>query len=122
MKTFWASIIIFLIMTAAIVVNYFYINSVADNLCHMAYKTPTLTEDGCYEYISQLDNYWRRHENIVELSVNFTDLNKISDEIAHLKSLSLIGEQADFEATRQLLINSIQKMRRLESISFKNII
>lgn len=121
MKAFAAISIIFAAMIGCIVFNYFYINRVSDELTVMAYDIPSVSEDGCYAAVSQLDEYWQEHQDHVGLSVSFVELNRVSDAITSMKSYAASGEDADFECTRELLLNAIREMRRLEAFTIGNI-
>lgn len=121
MKAFVAISIIFAAMIGCIVFNYLYINRVSDELTVMAYDIPAVGGDGRYAAVSRLDEYWQEHQNRVGLSVSFVELNRVSDAITSMKSYAASGEDADFECTRELLLNAIREMRRLEAFTIGNI-
>ena len=66
-------------------------------------------------------NYLYINRVSVGLSVSFVELNRVSDAITSMKSYAASGEDADFECTRELLLNAIREMRRLEAFTIGNI-
>lgn len=121
MKTFILSLVLFVMMLTAITINFFYINKVSDKLYVMTSEAPTAGEDGCYTAASQLDDYWQTNHDIVRLSVSFVELNNVSDAIVSMKSYAKSGDVTEYENARQLLLNAIHEMRRLESFKISNI-
>lgn len=121
MKAMIAISIIFAVMIGCIVFNYYYINRISDALTAMAYDLPAVDEDDCYAAVSQLNEYWLEHQDRVGLSVSFVELNRVSDAITSIRSYASSGEGSDFECARELLLNAIREMRRLEAFTIGNI-
>ena len=122
MKAFVIICVIFAVMLGCIVFNYFYINKISNELYVLASGISGVEEDGCYAGVSQLDQYWQQHHDRVGLSVSFVELNRVSDAITSMKSYAAAGEEADFECARELLLNAIHEMRRLEAFTIGNIL
>jgi hypothetical protein len=108
-------------MLAGIIVNFFYINKVSDKLYVMTSEAPAAGDDGCYAALSLIDEYWQKNHDIVRLSVSFIELNLVSDCIVSMKSFAKSGEEAEYENARQILLNAIHEMRRLESFKLSSI-
>lgn len=122
MKTFYFSVILFLLAVGAVTVNYFYINNIADHLTELAESAPALGEEGCVEAAREIDDYWRREHNLVRLSVSFVELNLVSDAITSMKTFAEQDNPSEYENARELLINAIHEMRRLESLGVSSIL
>lgn len=130
MKAFLAIVLILAAMLCCIVFNYFYINKTANELTAMTYDIPPLGDEGCYTALSRLDEYWKANHDRVGLSVSFVELNRVTDAITSMKSYALTGTRtgdssdyvSDFECARELLLNAISEMRRLEAFTIGNIL
>lgn len=121
MKTFILSVIIFITMVTIIILNSVYINQTANMLIQMTNSLPT---PGCLDYNSRITNMerqWKEHYSLLCLTINLNDLNKVADCISQLKAYSVNDNEQDFESTRQLLINAIKNMHRLEKLSLDSI-
>ncbi len=121
MKTFVFSLILFALMLFCIAINYFYINRLADELLVMVAEAPRIDFEGCYSALSKIDDYWEAERGIAHLSVNYAELNRISDAISSMKAFAAASNGSEYENARQLLLGAIQKMRRLESFRLSNI-
>ena len=122
MKTFYFTIVLFFLTLAAITVNFIYINNVSNRMIGMAAGAPSLGEEGCLEAIEELDKYWEKNHNIVRLSVSFTELNLISNALVSMKTFAEQENSSEYENARELLINAIHEMRRLESFNISSIL
>jgi hypothetical protein len=121
MKIFIISLVFFTLMLAGIVLNFIYINKVSDELYVMAYEAPAVGVEGCYAAVSKLDDYWQKNHDIIRLSVSFVELNQVSDAIVSMKSYAKSGSADDYENARQILLNAIHEMRRLESFKLSSL-
>lgn len=121
MKTFYASIILFIITVSLIVLNYSYISNLSEKLTEMTENLPSPSEEGCYKAVEDLYAFWEKNHDIARISTGYIELNKISDAITSLKVYAANNSISDFENTRELLYNAIDELHRLESFSFYNI-
>ncbi len=121
MKVFYTAIILFVLMIAVITVNYVYINRVCNSMYVMASEAPGVDEEGCYAVVSVLDNYWQENQKYVCLSVSYIELNQICNSISSMKAYAKSKNAAEFENARQILLNTIREVRRLESFTIENI-
>lgn len=122
MKGFAVMLVIFMLMTGVLIVNYIYINNVADRLYAMTSQVPGIGEEGCYKQLSLIDEYWQNNHDTVGLSVSFIELNRVSDGITAMKSYAISGDSTQLECTRELLLNAIHEMSRLEAFTIGNIL
>lgn len=108
-------------MVTIIILNSVYINQTANMLIQITNSLPT---PGCLDYNSRITNMerqWKEHYSLLCLTINLNDLNKVADCISQLKAYSVNDNEQDFESTRQLLINAIKNLHRLEKLSLDSI-
>lgn len=122
MKTFYVSIILFFSMVVIIVVNAIYINNVTNSLQALTLQLSDTSDQHCDIKLKNLSNHWEKNKKIISLSANAIDINKISDYISQLKASAKSEETVDFEIAKQMLINSIERIRHLEKITLSNMI
>lgn len=121
MKTFVFSLVLFTLMISCITINYFYINRFADELFVMVAEAPKVGFEGCYSAVSKIDDYWEANRDIAHLSVNYAELNRVSEAISSMKAFATASNSSEYENARRLLLSAIEKIRRLESFSLNNI-
>lgn len=122
MKTFYVSIILFFSMVVIIVVNAIYINNVTNSLQALTLQLSDTSDQYCDIKLKNLSDHWEKNKEIIGLSTNAIDINRISDHISQLKASTKSGETVDFEIAKQMLLNSIERIRHLEKITLSNII
>ncbi len=120
MKTFYIAIVLFVLMIAAIVINALYINRVCDRMYFMASEAPGTVEEGCCAEVSILEEFWLENQKYIRLSVSFIEINQISNSISSMKAFAESGDEGEFENARRILLNTIQEMRRLESLRWSS--
>lgn len=121
MKTFIVSMVLFITMMTLIIVNSLYVNQTANTIMQM---TTSLPAPGCLDYsgrITSMERLWEQHYSLLNLTVSLNDLNKVADCISQLKAYSVNDNEQDFESTRQLLVNAIKNLHRLEKLSLDSI-
>ena len=121
MKTFIVSMVLFITMMTHIIVNSLYVNQTANTIMQM---TTSLPAPGCLDYngcMTSMERLWEQHYSLLNLTVSLNDLNKVADCISQLKAYSVNDNEQDFESTRQLLVNAIKNLHRLEKLSLDSI-
>ena len=122
MKSFWISITIFTAMIIMIVLNYFYISKITNELCDKLQSLPEPTDPQCNQQITELEEYWENHYLIIKISTASTEITNISNEITKLRYLAIEFETSDFEVTRHQLLNAIYDIKKSEKLLIENII
>lgn len=122
MKSFIATLIIFVLLLVIIVFNFFYINRVGDNMTEMVNALEFYDSTGCKAGLERLYGYWKDNEAKVSLSVSYIELNSVDDNMTKMISYFECDDRTEFECSRASLLNAIEEMRRLEAFSIKNIL
>lgn len=119
MKTFWAALVLFAVLLGAVVLNFFHINHVADELNRQLDALPACEQAS--EALEEMYRYWDGHKKCASLSVSYEVLYKMEENITDMRSAVAQKEENEFEKARALMRISIRQMRRLEKFSVENI-
>lgn len=122
MKTLLVSVSLFLIMISLITVNAIYICNVSNALKSDILQLDVAFDEQCEEALKSISTYWNKNKRIISLSTNSTDVNKITDCISQLQTSAKNHCQTDFETSKQLLLNLIERMPHTEKITLSSII
>ena len=117
MKTFWIVLLLFLLMLALIAFNALYINRMSFALEDRISALPEVTDEGCVAAVRSLMDYWCAQELWVELSAGYPTVDRITELLEVLLSYALCRDPGAYLATRALLLDAIEDMRRPESFS-----
>ena len=122
MKGFYITIALFSALIISCVLNFLFINNVHSEMNDMISE---ISESPCLENeekIKELSEYWERVNSIVGISVNFLSIDSVSNLI---DSVRVYNEQEDaiqLSYSKELLINAVENIKRLEVFSIKNIL
>lgn len=116
MKIFFISLVIFVIMSAFIILNSIYINETAEKLEILA---ESVTTDG--DGIDELENFWDRNMKKIEISVNHTLVNVIGIRIKNIRHFADVRETESLGREVMLLCEDLKELKRLDEISVHNI-
>jgi hypothetical protein len=108
-------------MLSAIAVNFNYINSVADRMTDIARSLDFSDPEECGKQIDALEKLWKKNEAIFSLSVNFKETDHLGETLLALKAAHKSSSKDEFEKSRELLIDAIDGVSRLERFSVLNI-
>lgn len=119
MKVFWFSISLLLLLIVIIGVNCVYINNVANRLKN---DVEALSSVDCQKEAEALLEYWEKEEDWVGLSVGYTVVDRIKEQILLLRNAAMRGDEQGFSAARTLLLDAVEDMRRLEQFSLGSLL
>ncbi len=122
MKSFIVTLLIFSALLGIITINFFYINSVGDELEKKVEELDISSIEECKIKLEELSLYWKDIETKISLSVSYTELNCIDDNITKMMTYLEHRDIVNFECYKASLLNAIEEMRRLEKFSLKNIL
>lgn len=108
-------------MLCTITLNFNYINSVADEMTEIARSLDLEASEECGKKITELEEIWKKSEAIFSLSVNFKETDHLGETLLALKAAHKSGSIDEFEKSRELLIDAIDGVSRLERFSVINI-
>ena len=114
-------IVVFFTMTGLMVINFTHVNSVSDELTSIAESLNFSDADGCTEKIALIEKIWKENEAVFSLTVNFKETDHLGETILALKAANNSRSPEEFERSRELLIDAIDGVCRLERFSARNI-
>ncbi len=122
MKAFYTTLCLFIIMIAAVAYNCAYITRLSEELIRDAEAVEWDGGDGLsVQQATDLHQKWESNRKFAEVTVNHTEIEAISNNADEFWVLTRLGNQADFEKAKQLLINSFEELRSSERLpSFKS--
>lgn len=120
MKTFFASLTVFLFLITIIISNYFYVNHTASVLSEMIASLPN-----CEDAEAQTEAllaYWSREEGCLGLSIPFEELQQAANIFLELHHAAREKNSYEFEKYRLLAKNAVDDLRRLEAFKINNLL
>ena len=121
MKAFVATTLLLLLLIVGITANHAYINNVEKDLRESIDALPEIGEARCAEHAAALLEYWEREENYVGLSVGYSVVDRIKEQILLLLNAARRGDSIGFYSARTLLLDAVEDMGRLEQFSLGNL-
>lgn len=123
MRAFRISLVIFLLLIVMMLGSMVVINRICDRMVSMIESLPPEPSSQSSQTARQLYAYWQQWRGWVHPAVNHLELNAVTD---HLEALceyaDSSGEGVEYRKERRLLLTAIEEVRRLERISFSNLI
>lgn len=121
MKVFAVSVVLLAVMLTGILINYRYINNVADEMNTMLDAVPSFESPECVPAIQSIVSYWESQVNYVGLSVSYNITDRLSEQALTLLAAAECQDPYGFHAAMTLLRDAITDMRRLETFSLENL-
>ena len=117
MKTLKISLITFSVLLILIIAKCIYVQRVTDRLDSYIseIENEDFTSEDCIMLIDNYNNYWKKNECILKLSVSNTIIYRASDLISSMRSYYENGEESDFRTTLGLLRNLNREIKKPES-------
>ena len=119
MKTFAATLVLFLILIIIIIVNVFYVNSVLERTRELA--TQIYTDSADDAALSELCEYWKKHKAVLGMSTSLRDVDSVTENLLNFRTSIIEGNDLLLEQSYALLCNSLDDIARYERISLENI-
>jgi hypothetical protein len=120
MKTFYASLVLFLLLILAIACNAVYVQHVAGELERQLRELPPC--ERADEALQDLERYRRRHVGRLGLSVPDERLNRLQELLLDLQIATAARSASAFERARRMAIETVLEIRRAELPSFGNLL
>ena len=121
MRSLIIIIVVFLSMLTVIGINFGYLNSVTDRMTDIARSLDLSDNEECGKKIAVLEEIWQKNEAIFSLSVNFKETDRLGETLLTVKAAHKSNSAEEFERSRELLIDAIDGVARLERFSLLNI-
>ena len=120
MRSFIATILIFIFMCIAITLNNRYVKDCASYICDC------VSEESFYNdpkaAVNRLEDFWKKNHPFIGLSVGFKELDRLSELIIELKSYTELGNSSEMKRLRMLIIDSSDDISRLEKFDIENLL
>lgn len=121
MKSLIATVVLLSSVLILSVINFIYVNNTADDLCKMLDALPPFDDRALQAAAQEIEDYWKKKENIIGLTVSYPFVDRISEEAARLTVSVQAGDLYGFESARALLYDAAEDMRRAEQFSIGNL-
>lgn len=122
MRSFIFTLLLFGVMLVGIVGNAIFIHRLSDDLLDLLDTLPAHAGERESTALDELEARWEHARTWVSLSVSYSDMNRISHDLASLRAFCEDGEDADYFAAREQLRLAIEDMRRFEMLALDNLI
>lgn len=117
MRSLIISITLFSLVVLCTILNVGYVHSTADNIERTVTELAVPSE----EKLSDLEELWNKNEGILGLSLSSSFLENVSRTIVSLRCAYEVGDMAEYEKNRALLLSCAAGIRGLERLSIENI-
>lgn len=120
MKAFFISTLIFSVMLALVLFNSFYVVGTTDQIMEML-SSITSEPENLMEEVSELESFWDKNSEWLDLTANRQFINSIGTKIANIRLYAERGESKQLGTIALILNEEVKELRRLEKFSFGNI-
>lgn len=122
MRTVWIALLLFLAMLGGIVWNGFYVHGVAADLSSELSALPADPSPDLVDRVSALRDGWDARVGIVGLSVGYTVLDRVGEQLALLVAACRSGDVLGYRQAIALLSDALDDLVRLERFSVENLL
>lgn len=124
MRALRISLVLFALLMALMIVGMVVIQRICNRMERLLQTLPDLPTQEGWEQAATLRDYWNKRRGVVHPAVNHTELNAVTDLMDSLLIYAnpTSDEAVEYSRTRLLLCNAIDELRRLERISFSNVV
>ena len=121
MKSFVITLLLLSLMLGGILVNYLYINNVANGLSIQLDALPLTGDEECASMAREILSYWETHADWVDLSVSFPLVDRVGEQLNVLIACAECGDYYGYRSTLAILKDAVKDIKRLERISVGSI-
>lgn len=122
MRGFIITILLFLALVACIIINYNYVNGVHGEMYDLASKLTREPSKENEEIINELSEYFESNVTFLEISVSARDIDNLINAIDCLYASNSSGNEVQLAINIEVLLNAIDVIKKLETLSLKNIL
>lgn len=122
MKTLFITATVFLLLCIAMFLNYQYINNTVEELTDLTNSLDITNKKECEETILKITEKWEKSTDIFSLSVSFREIDYLGEVLISLSHYCKVGNESEFEKYKELLLDAIDGVSRLERFSVINIL
>ena len=118
MKSFLITTLLLGIMLAGVVSNHIYIKEVFQTMTDALSALPDINAPDCKEQAARLAEYWERQSELVSLSVSYTTVDRINEQMAVLLACAEQGDLFGYRSAHALLLDAVGDMMRFEKPTY----
>ena len=122
MKSFIITLLLLAAMLAGIVTNALYINNVVTRMTERLDALPSPDHPDCAAQALALQEYWDKQVRFVDLSVNYSMVDRVSEQVALLSSCAQRGDLYGYYAATALLRDALEDLEHPEKLSFRSLL
>ena len=122
MKAVIITVAAFVLLCALMFLNHAYIKATANELVRLAESLDFSDKEASRQTLHEIDELWKKSSLIFSLTVSFREIDRLGECIITLSSSLEDSSEALFEGYRNLLIDAIEGVARLEDFSVMNIL
>ena len=120
MKTFFATLGVFVLLLALIVINCLYISHTMRVLEQQLLALPYASER--VSAVDELERFWKTNRTLVGISVSYNDIREMEKCLIQMRTAATQEDELSFENARMQALCELQHMRRLERFSAENML
>ncbi len=122
MKSFTVTLILLGLVVGASIWNFYFVNRTADHMDALISDLPNITDDDCFDNARELGTYWEERVAALGLSIGYTYLDRVGEQIALLSACAEIGDAFGYQTAVALLTDAVKDLRRGERFSIANLL
>lgn len=122
MKAVRISIIVFILLLAAVILNSIYISKVTEKFADKIREIDTENLEAAKDVLKQLHEEFRKEEKFISITVSHDDLTNIEESFADIIGAAEAGMTVDVITIKSRLEDALRHLGRLSSINFDSII
>lgn len=122
MKSFVITLLLLVAMLLGILANSLYINNVANRMLERLDALPDPKHASCVEKSKELLEYWNAQVKIVDLSVSYLIVDRVTEQASLLAACAEAGDLYGYLSALALLRDAVEDLGRLEVLSLGSIL
>ena len=122
MKGFFITLILFSILVAGGILNFFFIHGICNEMNQMISEISDTPSKENEEKIIKVHEHWEKSEKKVSISVSYITIDEIGKLIDAIDVYNRLSDKEQLSYYIALLKNAVENVRRLEQFSVKSIL
>lgn len=118
MKAFICALSVLILLSLAVTVNAIYVQKQTDALTNEIQRLP---QEANKADLAGIREKWDTIEPVISYSVSHKELDQIADALADLESHQITGEEKEYHAARERLLELVRRLSESEGFSIKSI-
>ena len=120
MKTKIFATIVFFLTISAVIANTVYLQVTIEKI-HSQVEAVDMSSEDAEESFSNVYAFFKKHEKVINLTVNHEDLTAIEEAFSEIEGLLSIKSYDEAEVRKNRLLDSLEHLRRLSGVNFDSV-